>query len=210
MATKVVQDGEAIRFGWKKATENLGFLIVVTLGVSVVLFLLLALCGWALNIHWFVAGIFYLIYFAASLYLSIGFYTILLKIIDGKPVSFQDLLVKDLNLLINFGLTNLLLFVMLGIGFLLFILPGLLLMFRFMYAPLLVIDKGMGAIDALKASNQMTEGIRWDLFGFFHVMVFVIAIGVAALFIGALLSIPTGVLAFLYVYRQLANASGVK
>lgn len=210
MGAKLIQDGAAVKFGWKKATENLGMLLAVTFVVLLAQIVLMLIASWMMSLHWTLGFLFYLVYLVAVYYLTFGFVKILLNIVDGKEVSFQDLLVKDFGHLLNFFLTCLLYSVIVGVGFLLLVVPGILFGLKFLFAPLLAIDKGLGPIEALKESNRLTDGMKWDLIGFFNVVSLVIVIGYAALLVGVLLALPTAALAFIHVYRNLSNNAGSK
>ncbi len=61
-----------------------------------------------------------------------------------------------------------------GIGLLLFIVPGIIIMLGLYFAEYLLIDKEMGVQDALRASWEMTRGFRTGIF-FFEVNVFIIS-----------------------------------
>jgi hypothetical protein len=92
-----------------------------------------------------------------------------------------------------------------GIGFLLLIVPGLIAMVLFMFSTFLVIDRGLGPIEALKGSIEMTQGNRWTLFGFILLCMLIIFVGVLALGVGLLVAVPIVGLAFAYAYRLLSS-----
>src|SRR5208337_4271720 len=50
------------------------------------------------------------------------------------------------------------------IGFLFFIIPGIVIAIAWSLAPLLVLDKGVDPIAALKQSNELTYGHKWTMF----------------------------------------------
>lgn len=93
------------------------------------------------------------------------------------------------------------------VGILLFIIPGLIFGMMFMYTPYLIIDKGMGPIAALKASKQMTDGVKWDLVGFGAVMMTVVVLGFLALFVGVLIAAPVAAIAEAMMYNHLLARS---
>jgi len=93
----------------------------------------------------------------------------------------------------------------LAIGLVLFIVPGLIAMVLFMFSTFLVIDRGLGPIDALKTSMEMTKGNRWPLFGFILLCMLIIFVGILALGVGLLVAVPIVGLAFVYAYRLLSG-----
>ena len=55
----------------------------------------------------------------------------------------------------------------LGIGFLLFIVPGLIFGCRLAFVPYLVMDKGLDPVAAIEKSWFMTRGHGWQIFGMY-------------------------------------------
>ena len=53
-----------------------------------------------------------------------------------------------------------------GLGFVLLIVPGVILALMYAMAPLIVIDSDLGPIDALKKSREMMMGYKWNYFVF--------------------------------------------
>jgi len=97
---------------------------------------------------------------------------------------------------------------MLGLGLMLLVVPGLYLGVIFQFAPFIVLDKSTGPIQALKESISLTEGIRWELF-LFDVLVVLANLGGSLLFgLGVLITVPVTFLAITYVYRSLLDSSG--
>jgi uncharacterized membrane protein len=94
-----------------------------------------------------------------------------------------------------------------AIGLVLLIVPGLIAMVLFMFSTFLVIDRGLGPIDALKASMEMTRGNRWPLFGFILLCLLILFVGVLALGVGLLVAAPVAGIAFAYAYRLLSGGA---
>lgn len=106
---------------------------------------------------------------------------------------------------VNFGLLSLILIVILPIAFILLIIPGIILSLMFQFAPYLVIDKGMGPIEALKESARITNGYKWRLLGFNITLFGVLILGAVCLIVGLLAAIPVTYLAIAHVYRTLTS-----
>ena len=94
-----------------------------------------------------------------------------------------------------------------GIGFVLLIVPGVILGLMFMFSTFVVIDRELGPIEALKESNRITYGHKWRLLGFTLVLLLVNVLGAIALLVGLLVTIPVSSLAFTHVYRALSGAT---
>jgi uncharacterized membrane protein len=83
--------------------------------------------------------------------------------------------------------------------------PGIIFALMFMFTTFIVIDRESGPIDAMKESGRITDGHKWKLLGFTLVLVLINLLGLAALVVGLLVSIPVSSLAFVYAYRLLGG-----
>jgi uncharacterized membrane protein len=92
-----------------------------------------------------------------------------------------------------------------GVGLVLLIVPGIIFGLMFMFAPFIVIERELGPIDALNASNQLTRGHKWQLLGLVLLLVLINLLGLMALVVGLLVSIPVSTLAFVHAYRVLGG-----
>lgn len=62
------------------------------------------------------------------------------------------------------------------VGFLFVYIPGIVIAIMFMFAPMLLVDRGLSPTEALKESNKLTYGNKWNIF--FSILVLEIVIGV--------------------------------
>jgi uncharacterized membrane protein len=104
-------------------------------------------------------------------------------------------------------------------GFLFFVIPGYVLWIAWSLAPLLVLDKGMEPMAAIKKSNELTYGSKWVIFGgnlvvmiVFWIALFILSFlgglihqnfGVFLVIIGMLLFYPVMAGTSAYVYKTL-------
>jgi len=95
-----------------------------------------------------------------------------------------------------------------GIGFVLLIVPGVIAAIFFMFSTLLVIDRDLGPIDAMKESMRIGLGHRWSLLGLIVLLSLIALVGVLALFVGVLVAMPVAALAFVHAYRMLSGTLG--
>lgn len=95
--------------------------------------------------------------------------------------------------------------ILIVIGFFLLIIPGIVLALMFIAVQYLVIDKKLGATEALKESKRITDGHKWDLLVLMIVVVILNVLGALALFIGLLVTIPVTALAMVHAYRTLEH-----
>lgn len=109
--------------------------------------------------------------------------------------------------------TNILLGIIVIIGFVLLIIPGFIAITMFNFAPYFVVDKGLGPVEALKASARITKGNRLRILAFFAAIALLSLLGFIALIVGILAALPVIVLSYVHAYRSLstaADAQGVR
>lgn len=201
---KMFSDGDLIKMGWKKTKEKIGFLIGITLvgGLSVyVPSAILMAIGRGVGASGLFAFLAFLLFIFMSALIGVGMVRIYLGIVDGKEVKFGDLFKGSDLVLPYLGVTILYTLIVVG-GFFLLVFPGVIWGIKYLYAPFLVVDKGMSPVEALKASAELTNGAKWDILAFEGALSYVIMIGYAALLVGVVVAIPVTILALFGMYRH--------
>lgn len=97
--------------------------------------------------------------------------------------------------------------VIVGIGTVLLIIPGIIAALGLMFTKYLVVDRHMGPVDALKESWRITKGSKLSLLGFMCVLILLNIAGAIALGVGLLITIPVSMLAVAHVYRLIERAA---
>lgn len=139
---------------------------------------------------------------AASFLISMGETSFFLRAHDAPG----EVTIKDLwhpEGFLKFAGASILAGVVIVVGFILLIVPGIIASILFMFVGYLVIEKGLGPIEALKESARMTKGNRMQLFLFGLALIGINLVGALALLVGLLVSIPVSFLATVHVYRAL-------
>ena len=103
---------------------------------------------------------------------------------------------------------SILLVLAVAVGFVLLIVPGIILGLMFMFTTFVVIERELGPIDAMSASHRLTRGHKWQLLGFVLLLLLINVLGLLALVVGLLVSIPVSTLAFVHAYRVLGGKAG--
>lgn len=189
---------EAIRFGWNTVRANLGLMVGLTIVVN-------ALSGAGGALHavpvlgsiggWLLATI-----------MAMGMTRIVLKFVDGGRGDFNDLFSNFDVFLDYLGASVLYGLIVLG-GLCLLIVPGIIWAIRFGFFGYFILDRKLGAIDALKASSALTKGAKGDLFIFGLAAIGINILGALCLGIGILVTQPTTSLAAGFIYRRLQAGS---
>jgi hypothetical protein len=82
--------------------------------------------------------------------------------------------------------------------------PIAILLIRFSLCFYFVVDRGLGPINALRASSWATEGAKWSLFVFGILCGLINLLGFLCLFVGLFATFPTIMVAMALVYRDLS------
>jgi uncharacterized membrane protein len=91
------------------------------------------------------------------------------------------------------------------VGLILLVVPGIIFALMFMFTTFIVIDRELGPVEAMKESNRITHGHKWSLLGFTLMLVLINLLGLIALVVGLLVSIPVSSLAVTHAYRVLSG-----
>jgi hypothetical protein len=95
----------------------------------------------------------------------------------------------------------------LAVGVPLLVVLAVILSLMLLFSGFLVIDRGLGPIQALKESHHITRGYKWSLFGLSLLLVLVNLVGLLALIVGIFVSAPVSLLALTYAYRVLSGGA---
>lgn len=90
------------------------------------------------------------------------------------------------------------------VGLILLVVPGIIVALACMFSSYLIIDKGRGPIEALKESFAMTKGHKWQLLLLVLAIIGLNILGLIALVVGLLVTIPVSMLAVVHAYRTLS------
>tara|TARA_A100000171_G_scaffold39753_1_gene39636 strand:+ start:1303 stop:2034 length:732 start_codon:yes stop_codon:yes gene_type:complete len=104
---------------------------------------------------------------------------------------------------INIILANLLTFAIIGLGFVLLIVPGIILACRLAFVSYLVMDKNMEPVAAIEKSWEMTKGHGWQIFGMGLLVIPIVIGGLICFIVGIVFSIIWISAAFASMYHAI-------
>jgi uncharacterized membrane protein len=192
--------GAAISYGWAKFQQNVGPLLIAVL-VPIVAQIVLSLIGQSLGGSRVVWLLFQILAIAVNAVAGIGIYRLALMITAGEPAdigkAFQyDRMGEWIVFSFVFG-------VVLAVGLLLCIVPGLLFLAFFGLAPFFFLDQGLSLGDALRASREAVrgKGLAFPIL----LSILVGLLGIIACFVGLFVTIPIAYVAVAYLYRYAAG-----
>jgi len=118
------------------------------------------------------------------------------------PIS-SGMVFKYFPKMLPLFVTMLLIYIMVIIGFILFVLPGIYLMIAYYMAMPLVAEKGLSPWQAMEASRKAITHRWFSIFGFFITMLLIIVVSALPLGIGMIWTMPMMVIAFAILYRNM-------
>ncbi len=174
---------EALAFGWKTFSENIGLFLGI-FGVSIVVYLIPYLN------------------FIAAIIIQLGLLVISLKLVDGGKTEFAELF-NHYRFFFTYLLSAVVAGILAFVGFMLLVIPGAIVCIAVQFYGYLIVEKNLGPIAALKRSAEITRGARWQLLVFGIILACINIVGMLALVVGLVATIPTTMIAHAYVYRKL-------
>ncbi len=196
---------EALGFGWETAKENLGFFVMLLL-VAALIYLIpwsVALLLSERGFLWSSMGV-SMVDFVLTAIIWMGIIKISLNFYDKKESEIEDI-VSPYYLFFKYLLASIVYFIIVILGFVLFIVPGIYLAIRLWFFDYFIIDKEMGPLDSLKSSFHATKGNVLKLLLFLILMGVINILGVLLLVIGLFITIPVTILASVFAYRKLSE-----
>lgn len=134
--------------------------------------------------------------------LTLGIFMIALKFSVGAKIEVGEIF-KHFDKLIPLFLTYLLLYIMVGLGLVLLIIPGIYLMIALGMAVPLVVEKKMGPWEAITISRKAITHKWFAMFGFGLLTMLVILVAAIPLGIGLIWAFPLMALAWATLYRDM-------
>lgn len=219
----------AFQYGWAKFQENIG-----PIAIAIVAWIVISVIGFIIrfgitgifqdlfdeettdvfgNTYTTSSGGFFafLVVFAVGMVISmaiqfLGSYAIIrgsLAITAGRELNTGELFAT--NNMVPYLVTSLLSGLVIGIGYLLCIIPGIIAAFLLWLAPFYSAERGMGAIDAMKTSAQVMQQQVGTMLIFFIAVIAAFIVGALLCGIGLLVTMPVSLIASAYMFRALNN-----
>jgi uncharacterized membrane protein len=195
MAEKKIEIGVAIKYGWESVKKNLWYFV----GLAFVVCALQSIGSYGSDTN---MNLWDLVGFLASTWMTVGYLYMILSFYDKKKKP----LVEVFGQWKYFGralLASIWLALIIGLGFVLLVVPGIYLALKYQFVLNLIVDKDLSISQAMKESAEMTKGVKLRLFGFMFAVIGVMLLGVICLGVGVLVAMPVVWLAEIYIYRNL-------
>lgn len=121
-----------------------------------------------------------------------------------NPDHVQLSATSSIRTVVHYFLAQLLVGIIVVLGFILLIVPGIIASLALFLTSYYVIDRKMGPVNAIKASMAATKGYRWKILQFSLLCGLVNILGLLVFVVGLLVSIPVTLIAMVAVYRKLS------
>lgn len=142
-----------------------------------------------------------------SIWITLGIWRYLLKVARGVPARFADLFAG--GPFWNFLGATLVYSLVVFVGLIFCVVPGIIAALGLHFCTLLVIDRKLGPIEALSESWRLTNGLKWALLLFFLISIPVNLIGILACCIGVFVTSTLTQIALVWIYLRLTAAQTV-
>ncbi len=172
---------QAYSKGWDVMSGNFGILLLIILISS----LLAALSGNYYHGEKESLGILRsLFWLFISIPVSFGTHWVFLKAARKEPFQIQDMFSAFSTKYWNVVLAGFLVTIISIVGFIMLIIPGIIVVVRLVFVPYLVMDRQMKALEAIDESWKMTKGYFWTIFFTGLLSIFIGLAGILMLIIG--------------------------
>ena len=140
----------------------------------------------------------------------IGYSTkwVFLKAARGENYEIKDMFAVFERNYWNAVAGNVVVGLIVGIGILMLIVPGIIFACRLAFVPYLIIDRRMDLTEALNKSWEMTRGYGWQVFLIGFIGFFVVILGLIALIFGVIISIIWIQMASAVLYNAVVTEKG--
>ncbi len=204
--------GSSYSVGWKVIWSYFVELLVV----SILYFMLSGPAGivqWRLDhFEWFIVplamfGIAYGIFVAGPI--SYGTKWVFLKAVRGQRIEIKDVFIVFQKNYWNVVIANIVVGVIIVLGLVMLVVPGIIFACRLAFVPYLVVDREMDVMDALRVSWDMTRGYGWQIFFMGFLAIWVVVAGLICLFVGVFISAMWISTAFASMYHAVESKNGI-
>lgn len=185
---------ESFKYGWETFKSHLEIALLstlLTLGVGIL--------TESRHVIGLLATVFLII-------VQIGYFKIFLRINDGENPTFSDIFKEFKKIFWKYLGLSLVVGAVVGVGTVLFIIPGLILATRLIFSTFILIDTNISITESIKESWAITKGNFWKILLLLCSVCVVNIIGAMLFYVVLLVTIPVSTWALIYVYRKLSQA----
>jgi hypothetical protein len=204
--------GSSYSAGWKVLWTSFVELLVISI-VYMVLSGPVGVVQWQVDsLGWWMAplalfAISYGIFVAGPI--GYGVKGVFLKAVRGERIEVKDIFAVFQRNYWNAVVANIVVGIIVGLGMVMLIVPGIIFACRLAFVPYLVVDREMDVMDALRVSWDMTRGYGGQIFLMGILSIFVVLAGLLCLVVGVFVSAMWISTAFASMYHAVEMKDGI-
>ena len=204
--------GSSYSVGWKVLKTAFVELLVISI-VYMVLSGPISVVQWKVDsFAWFLVplvlfGIAYGIFVAGPI--GYGAKWVFLKAVRGERIEVKDIFIVFQRNYWNIIIANVVVGIIVGLGIVMLIVPGIIFACRLAFVPYLVVDREMDVMDALRVSWDMTRGYGGQIFLMGLLAIPVVLLGLLCIGVGVIVSVMWISTAFAVMYHAVEMKDGI-
>jgi uncharacterized membrane protein len=141
-----------------------------------------------------------------SMGVQLGSIRIDLDAIENKVLAYSTLFSQfHPTKLLKYFVASIIFGFMVGIGLLLFVVPGLYWGIKYQFFTYFIVEKDAGIFESFKLSAEATKDVKTQLLGLSLIMFFILILGALVFGVGLFIAVPVVSLAYVYVYKKLQS-----
>jgi hypothetical protein len=140
--------------------------------------------------------------------LGAGFYVVSFQIARNRPKNFSDFF-NGFKKFLPLFLTSLVSTILIALGLVVLIIPGIYLAVSYMFAQLFVIDKNMNFWSAMETSRKLISKRWFSFLGLGILMSLLVLAGFLLLGVGALVTVPLSTCVLAAAYEDIVGLNSV-
>ncbi len=195
---------DGLKLGWKHAKKDFFFFLQVFVLVGIASAIPM-IVNWIYGMPFDTPNFGDVISTLLSLIFSFGMIKIFIHFVRKGKADLKDLRNHDWVRFLRWFLTRIVTAVLIGVGMVLLIVPGIYVAARLYLYEYYVVDQKLNTIEAISASWEVTKGHVWQIIGIGLLSFGILLLGTLALGIGLLWAIPTVKLAQATLYKKLTS-----
>ncbi len=189
VATPQVNMGKWISQGWDLIFSDIGFYLM--LGI---IYLAVVIVASGTGIGGFIV----------DGPLRVGLFYVLFQRMRGLPATIGDI-GKGFNFLIAAVIANILIDVFVLVGFVFFIIPGIILTALYLFTFAFIVEKNLDFWAAMEASRKVIKNHLFEMSTFVILLTIIMLIGILACLVGVLVTTPLCFAAIAFAYKDLVG-----
>ncbi len=189
---------------WQIVKKQLSFWLLLMVGMFLGTMVLDGVHQWLGNQDWSVLQtVWGIITRLIQMYAGLVVVAASLRAVRGEMIEWPSLVIKDTRLMWHYFLISLVTGLIISMGTLLLIVPGIIFAIMFSLSNYLVVDQDTGIRESLEESKRLTSGKKWKLFVIGLALIGINILGAICLGLGLLVSAPVSIVAGALLYKRL-------